>query len=503
MSIQRQQDLLLRPLHTPDDLHRWVKLFCNLDVPRTPARPEANAPFDYLVRAYFEPASDQVVHACRGGGKTRLAAVATLLDLLHKPGISVRILGGSLEQSIRMWEHLLPDLTHTARELLKRRTGNARRIALANGSTCAVLTQSQRCVRGLRVQKLRCDEVEVFSADVWEAAQLVTKSGRSGTWETGRAASASGAGGASAPTPASGRSTESARLIHGAIDALSTLHKPSGLMQRVIEQAESVGTPIVRWNLLDVLERCPAERECASCPLVGECGGIAKKRAGGFVRIDDAIRMKRRVSLETWRNEMLCERPSVQNAVFAGFDPAIHVRSDLAMREPTTSLAVDFGIGAPFVCLWIQSDAQKTYIIDEYVQKDLTIDDHVMEMQTRPWPAPTHIDCDPAGWARNDQTGMSNVQRLRRAGYVVRFRRTDIDEGIEQVRAALRPASGSPTLFIHPRCRRLIRSITCLTLARHRAGLAPVKDGENDHAVDALRYHFVNRAKREGHARGY
>ena len=33
-------------------------------------------------------------------------AIATLLDMVHKPGIQVRILGGSLEQSCRMHEHL-------------------------------------------------------------------------------------------------------------------------------------------------------------------------------------------------------------------------------------------------------------------------------------------------------------------------------------------------------------------------------------------------------------
>lgn len=481
MSIQRQQDLLLRPLKTPDDLHRWVKLFCNLDVPRVPARPASSAPFDYLVRAYFEPASDQVVHACRGGGKTRLAAVATLLDLLHKPGISVRILGGSLEQSVRMWEHLLPDLTHAARELLNRQVGNARRVQLSNGASCAVLTQSQRSVRGLRVQKLRCDEVEVFSPDVWEAAQLVT---RSAARTVGPGPSRDGGAG---PT----------LHVHGAIDALSTLHKPFGLMQQVIEQAESNGTPVVRWNLIDVLEPCPKERECASCPLTAECGGIAKHRASGFVRIDDAIRMKKRVSLETWRNEMLCERPKPQNAVFASFDPDIHVRSDVPMQNSTTSLAVDFGYGAPFVCLWVQTDGEKTFVIDEYVQKELTMDDHVLEIQTRPWPSPSHIDCDPAGSARNDQTGMSNVQKLRRAGFVVRFRTSLIEEGVEAMRAALRPAAGAPALFIHPRCRHLIRSMTCLTLAKLREGAKPHKDGVHDHAADALRYHFVNKGRRE------
>lgn len=477
MSTRLQQELLLRPLRTSDDLHRWVKLFCNLDVPRAPVMPGSTAPFEYLERAYFEPASDQVVHACRGGGKTRLAAVATLLDLLHKPGISVRILGGSLEQSTRMWEHLLPDLTHAAHELLKRRTGNAKRITLSNGSNCAVLTQSQRCVRGLRVQKLRCDEVEVFDPAVWEAAQLVTRS----------------APGRAGPT----------LHVHGAIDALSTLHVPYGLMQQVIENAEAVGTPVVRWNLIDVLERCPAERECASCLLQPECSGVAKTRASGFVRIDDAIRMKRRVSSETWQNEMLCERPRMQDAVFASFDSAIHVREEVSMGDVETSLAIDFGIDAPFVCLWVQTDGERTFVIDEYVQKDRRIEEHVAEIRSRTWPTPAHIACDPAGSARNDQTGISGVQQLRRAGFIVRYRGSRVSDGVEQIRAVLKPAAGEPTLFIHPRCRMLIRSLTKLVYSGLGRSRKPSKDGTHDHAVDALRYHFVNTAKQVVSARGY
>lgn len=486
MSVRLQRELLLRPLMTREDLHRWVRLFCNLDVPRTPARPGSSAPFDYLARAYFEPASDQVVHACRGGGKTRLAAVATLLDLLHKPGLSVRILGGSLEQSTRMWEHLLPDLTHAARELLQRRVGNARRITLANGSSCAVLTQSERCVRGLRVQKLRCDEIEVFSPAVWEAAQLITRSQSQGRRSN-----------------IGSETSTDAPLVHGAIDALSTLHVPFGLMHRVIEQAQENGVPVVRWNLIDVLEPCPPERECAGCPLLAECGGVAKTRTSGYVRIDDAIRMKQRVSLETWKNEMLCERPRVKDAVFASFDPSVHVRETLEMSGATTSLAIDFGIGAPFVCLWIQTDARRTFVIDEHVMPNRRIDEHVAEIRRRGWPTPTHIDCDPAGAARNDQTGISNVQQLRRAGFVVQHRPSEIDDGIEQIRTALRPASGEPTLFIHPRCRQLIRSLTCLTYIRQRLRYVPLKDGENDHAADALRYYFVNRQRRESVNRRY
>jgi hypothetical protein len=236
----------------------------------------------------------------------------------------------------------------------------------------AVLTQSERAVRGLRVQKLRCDEVELFDDKVWQAAQLVTRSmkmrrmgeneGEQTGGETGRNACPTGERG-DYPT-----------IVAGTVEALSTLHAPYGLMSRVIESARAAGTRVVSWCILDVLQRCPAERDCAICPLWDDCGGVAKTRCDGFVPIDDAIAMKARVSADTWQSEMLCRRPSVRGCVFPAFDERVHVRkwtdarSEIApaptrgRRSSATprprctfqwSLAIDFGFANPFVCLWI------------------------------------------------------------------------------------------------------------------------------------------------------
>jgi hypothetical protein len=465
--------ILLKPLRTDDELASWLRLYCGIRVPRRSVCPHHVAPFDYVRRAYFEPSSDQVVHAPRGGGKTRLAAAATLLDLLHKPGIAVRILGGSLDQSLRMWEHLLPDLQRVAPDLIER-VSESRQVRLAGGSTCAVLTQSQRAVRGLRLQKLRCDEVELFDPAVWEAAQLVTRSVR-----------------------------RRGQLVRGAIDALSTLHVPGGLMQRVIDNAATTRTPVVRWCVLDVLERCPPERVCGTCPLWDECQGRAKSQADGFLSIDDAIAMKRRVSLETWRAEMLCERPGVRDAVFPHFDSS-HIVAWEPNPDATTRLAIDFGFAAPFVCLWIAKSDDLTHVIDEYVQPQRTLDEHLTHIASRPWAA-REASCDPAGAGRNEQTAASAVQVMREAGYVVRYRASRLVDGIEQIRAALKPASGPARLRIDPRCRRLIAAMSGYRYARSGEVVSelPLKDGTHDHLVDALRYHFVNECPREVTARRY
>jgi len=467
---------LWQPCANPAELRQWLDQYLDLRLPQRAVCPDHQSPFEYLVKSYFEPASDLVVWAPRGGGKTRLGAAATLLDLLHKPGCSVRILGGSLEQSYKMWEHLLPDIQRLVCEQLKTR-GNSKRLRLENGSEASVLTQSERAIRGVRVQKVRCDEVELFRPPVWEAAQLVTRSRTD---------------------------DQTGREIRGAIEAFSTWHRVGGLMQQIIETAQQRNTTIIKWCLLEVLQRCPPQRPCHCCPLWDDCRGVAKEHCNGFVSIDDAIGLKQRVCQEVWEAEMLCKRPSRRNAVFGAFDGDTHIRTQFPdfIESAELWLAMDFGFVNPFVCLWIAQHEQATFVFDEYVQEQRTMDEHLEQINARPWGQVRKIACDPAGAGRNEQTAVSNIQLLRAGGYTVRICRSLIVEGIEMIRAALRPAAGRPTLFIHPRCKRLIDALRNYRYADSNSEL-PLKDGTHDHLIDALRYYFVNRKRADAQTRNY
>ncbi len=460
------------------DLFNWITQHLHLKMPLEGVCPGHCSPFEYLRRAFFEPAQDLVVIAPRGGGKTRMAAAATLLDLLFKRRTSIRILGGSLEQSLRVWEHLLPDLEALCEGQIKGKIG-ARKVAMQNGASAGIITQSQRAVRGLRVQKLRCDEVELFDPEVWAAAQLVTRS---------------------RPPVEDDRAT-----ISGAVEALSTCHIPGGLMERIIESATVNKTPILRWCILDVLEQCPEERVCATCPLQPECQGIAKKKCDGFISIDDAIRAKSRVSAEQWESEMLCRRPITRGAVFPSFDPAIHIREELpanpVMEIPARPIAegiyvgMDFGFNAPLVALFIRRDRwERSFIIDEYVQSGQTMDEHVLIIKER---EKLHgpilrIGCDPAGNAKSSQTALSDIQILRARKWNVRSKASRIADGLERIRAGLKTGAGVARLFIHPRCQRLIAAMKSYRYPDGGAEL-PIKDGTHDHLIDALRYYYINR----------
>ena len=75
---------------TKEDLWNYVKVFLGIDVPAESICPCHNAPLDYLWHAYntdFASSSngDCIIWANRSGGKTEIAAIATLLDCVFKP----------------------------------------------------------------------------------------------------------------------------------------------------------------------------------------------------------------------------------------------------------------------------------------------------------------------------------------------------------------------------------------------------------------------------------
>lgn len=479
---------------SPDALHHWLADRLDLRVPRRALIEGHDAPFDYLCHAFFdggwrradavggESARDAVVWANRGGGKTFLAAVATLLDLVFKPTIEVRVLAGSLDQGKRMHAHLRGLFEGSDLHRLVAGRITETRLRLKNGSNVELLAQSQTSVRGTRVQKLRCDEVELFDPEVWEAAQLTTRSKRCGDlW------------------------------VPGTIECLSTMHVPYGLMYRLVRECgDGGGTDagprrLFKWGVIDVLDRCGPEHDCGTCPLHPACEGRAKGRdargeAEGHVPVSDALRLRARVSAPTWNAEMLCLRVRRDDCVLPEFDRDRHVFSSFDAGGARLWIAgMDFGIRAPTVVLWAALDASGVVrVVGERVASGEVLARHAEAIRAggsgtlAPFPVPGWIGVDPAGRQRSEQTGLSAVEALRKSGLTVKDRRLGMSAGLELIRARLAPASGPPTLLVHASCARLIES-----LERYRypaddpSCLTPLKDG-SDHAVDALRYMIQN-----------
>ncbi len=454
------------------ELVRWIGEQLELTVPDRPLIHGNATPLDYLEHAFFEAPTgvrDCICWANRGGGKTFYGALATLLDLCFKPGISIKIVAGSLDQAGRMHHHLVHFLQTPAISRVWGPEVGARHIRLVNDSDVEILAQSQTSIRGTRPQKLRCDEVELFDPEVWNAAQLTTRARRCG-----------------------------GVLVRGAIEAFSTWHRPGGLMSRLLEDAVGPGPSrrTFRWGVIDALEACPLARDCGACDLEEECEGRAQavNRVPGHVRIDDAIHQKRRTDLATWRSEMLCLQPSRRDAVFPEFDVDAHVRVfDPPASGVTWVGGMDFGLRAPTVFLWayIASDGM-VCVVDEHVATEAAVDQHVDAVNRAPWPRPEWVGADPAGNQDCFVAGISPVRQWRARGFRVRTSASRIDHGLRRIRALLAPAVGPTKLMIHERCRRLIASLAMYHYPDDNPWTrAPAKDGY-DHAIDALRYMVIH-----------
>jgi len=264
-------------------LREYLATYLNLELPGKAVCDDHKSPLDYAWYAFnadfTKPKpinADAVVWANRGGGKTKLAGALTLLDCIFKPGCQCRILSGSGDQAGRMYDYILEFIRGGFEHLTCGRVTSTL-CSFMNKSQIEVLKQSETSVRSHHVHKVRCDEVELFKKPVFEAAKFTT---------------------------------QSTLKIIAAFEIISTMNTSHGLMNKVVKQTEKLKTPVFKWCLWDVIEKCEG-RDCKTCVLLSDCQGKAKK-GKGYYKINDAISQFGRTYSRNWVYEMLCNPQSMR-----------------------------------------------------------------------------------------------------------------------------------------------------------------------------------------------
>jgi hypothetical protein len=392
----------IKPL-TPNWLWLYIEDHYGFRIPRQSICQGHATPFDYICGAFFERQEDYwtaeekdrykilddvIVWACRSGLKTFCAGLVSHLECKHKPGCEIRALGGSGDQSRKMYEYFTSACNKIGPEDVV--GGEPKQILtrFKNGSRMSCLTQSVKAVRGEHVQKLRCDEYDEFKREVIVAVQNVPAS-RAG--------------------------------ISAGMEILSTAHHPYGPMIEVIDRSQETEIPVLKWCLWEVIERCPEWRKCEDCEKIISrdeannphtfrevCGGKAKQITEDRFpaqSIDDIHKIFKRIKFEDFQAENLCERPRVAGGTFyKGFDDrpgGIHRIADI--YEPGWKLyeAIDGGFHHPRATFYQRNPStDQLIVIDEYAPEDIAPSDFVKNWWAYRTAAgyhqPTYMFADPA-----------------------------------------------------------------------------------------------------------
>ena len=260
---------LFAPCETTDALSRWIRVFLGFDLPDTLIDPESTStPMDLVWEIYNEarqkePKFDTILgYACREGIKTLAAAILEVLALFHLGRSNAHL--AAIEQQAQKCAAYVRDFL--ARPHLRDfKTGDNKReievVWYARKDDPDYISEKEW-------KSLPVDEQEAYSKHRWYMKILVA------TMQSCN----------SDHVPyltldeldlAPAKPVEEAKMIPSPMnDRLpitfytSTRKFAFGLVQKEIDNAEKSGLQIRHWNIIDVTERCPAERHRPDKPKV-------------------------------------------------------------------------------------------------------------------------------------------------------------------------------------------------------------------------------------------
>jgi len=486
LSTEQLYEDLKRVAPTDDEeLWLYIRRFFGCAIPRHRIKTRRECredghcpPFDYVADSFFDRVDDLLVWACRTGGKTFNAAVVSVLEHAHKPNLQRRILGGSEEQSKRMYEHMEPPLLGSFGFAVDGRVEKLR-TRFKNGGHVSILAASPTHVLGHHIPRLMLDEIDEFDPDVLEKA-LGTSVSQHG--------------------------------YQGRIERFSTFHNAYGVMADALDRLDPE-TKFYKWCIFEVMQRCAEEYSCAQCCLFEDCQGVCKRdipEGAGYVTVRDARRWKRAHSKEGWQSFYLCMRPYGGDRFYKSFSIETHVAKSSIPYNPNLPLYRTFDVGTndPTVCLWIQVDNRKmvgerptVLVIDEWRERGLAHSDAVQKVLSyhglNGYGATLGDYGDPSAAAFKKEAAKHKIfiQGARSLG--LKGSENTRKEGHEIIRQFLCSGDGKSAVIFSPRCQRykgdnIVDELIGLHYRKPAQGQPIPEDCVklNDHGPDALRYFF-------------
>ncbi len=431
----------------------WLVLKLRLKLAIHPTCREHQSPYQIIQYKFKHKPATSIVHGPRGGGKSMAAALLSHVNCRWSDGYRVKILGGSKQQSAQVYEALADHVMagnkgHDDKAPIQKLM---RETALyKNGSSISILAASSRSARGPHAPHLILDEVEEQDPDVMAGAVGIVQE-------------------------------YAEKGFKPMIEMLSTYHKIGGLMDQKMEQARDNNTPIFKFCIFEVMERCPDEfsgprlENCPQCPLFAPCWADKlndknlrpkAKQSNGHYTLATVLQKMSNVSPRVFDADYLCLGPRAEGTWFVNYSDTENVDAALAEYDPRfpVHVPIDYGVRTGAVFFQV-----KKVFRDGVLEEDVCIfADYFGESKTPAENAMAlrgvaleycngnmqRISMDSAANTRTP-VGVTGRNEYYIAGFhkvtpwaKVRSRKNNLDI----IDTFVKTADGRRHLFVHPRC---------------------------------------------------
>jgi hypothetical protein len=482
---RRAKQLLEEFLHwgiqEPDALYFYIQEYLGYRMPTKALCAHHQSPFEFIESAFFEKFRSAILMGARLSGKTLLLAILNHLDSMLKGKIEIIHTGASLAQANRGNRYfketfeapfMAPYLVSSSASPKSSYNSTS---TTWNGSIVGITAGTMKGLNSAHGQRVKVDEVEVINS--WEILQ------------------------------------ESMSISHSTdkIQAqdiyASTRKKPSGIMQRLLNEADERDMRVYAFCVWEVVERC--ERDCVddkmygTCPILNLCKGRAHHGDGWF-KVGDLIAKAKNMSPNTFAAQWECKKPSDSQLVYGNYwYEDIHVLS-LDPNSRFKSLHSVFGVwtiphewkrvgaidfGARFCYLQFAIDPRTESWICEYeyfFEGDRLIETHATHIKSAPgWPRRMPIYADPSG--KQERIELAKIHSIKTLPAI-----KNIPLGVDAFRKQLTisPILGRPKFFVLEHCARFRMEIETWSHPTNTDGTPNLDDYNDgpDEAMDCARY---------------
>lgn len=210
--------------------------------------------------------------------------------------------------------------------------------------------------------------------------------------------------------------------------------------------------------------------------------------SGGNVPQEEIEAARRDLDERTFRQEYEASFEQYINRIFYAFSRAENVKTYDQAVPDTIYIGMDFNID-PMSMVVFARQGDTIHVFDEIQMYSSNTQEAVAEIRTRYPKQKIWVYPDPAARQRKTSAGgATDLTILQNAGFVVKAPNghNPVRDGINAVNSKLCNSLGQRSLFVDPKCKRLIE---CFEKHTYKDGTSqPDKDSGFDHLSDAIRY---------------